>query len=101
MSLMDLGRRIHAHEITLEDALREMKEGSCSVALVLRDRERAVELGWSEDDGELWECSWIVGGVRYSGYHPRPRSAVLAAVVKCIDGLLPEGQKLADIRSNA
>jgi len=70
MSLMELGRRIHANDITLEDALREMKDGCCSVIL-----------GWSEDDGDLWECSWIVGGVRYTGHHPQPRSAVLAAVV--------------------
>lgn len=77
MSLMELGRRIHANEITLEDALREMKEGSCSVLL-----------NWSEDDGELRECSWIVGGTRYTSYHPNPRVAVLAAVVKCTEHLV-------------
>ena len=70
MSLMELGRRVHSGEITLEDALREMKEGSSSVLL-----------SWAED--EMWECSWIVGGVRYSGYHPQPRTAVLNAVVEC------------------
>jgi hypothetical protein len=52
-----------------------------------------VELGWSEDDGELWECSWIVGGDRYSGYHPQPRSAVLAAVVKCTEALVKKGER--------
>ena len=88
MSLMELGRRIHSGEITLEDALREMKEGSSSVLL-----------NWSEDDGELWECSWIVGGNRYIGLHPQPRTAVLKAVVECTDGLLPEGQKIADMFS--
>lgn len=72
MSLMELGRRLHAGEITLEDALREMKEGSCSVILT-----------WGEDDGQQWECSWIVGGVRYTDYHWQPRTAVFGAVVKC------------------
>lgn len=77
MSLMELGRRIHAGEITLEDALREMKEGSSSVLL-----------NWSEDDGDLWECSWIVGGNRYTGLHPQPRTAVLGAVVNCTKDLV-------------
>jgi hypothetical protein len=77
MSLMELGRRIHAHEITLEDALREMKEGSSSVLL-----------NWGEDDGELWECSWILGGKRYTHLHPQPRTAVLGAVVACIAALV-------------
>ena len=76
MSLMELGRRVHAGEISLEDALSEMKEGCSSVLL-----------NWSEDDGELWECSWIVGGIRYSGYHPQPRTAILAAIVKATNDL--------------
>jgi hypothetical protein len=72
MSLMELGRRIHANQITLEDALLEMKSGSCSVLL-----------NWSEDDREEWECSWIVGGERYTAHNRQPRMAVLGAVVKC------------------
>jgi hypothetical protein len=72
MSLMELGRRLHSGDITIEDALREMKAGSQSVLL-----------NWSEDDGEPWECSWIVGGIRYTAHHPQPRTAVLQAVVKC------------------
>ncbi len=79
MSIQELGRRIHANEITLEDALREMKEVSCSVLL-----------NWSEDDGELWECSWIVGGKRYTCHHPQPRTAILGAVTKCFAGLVAE-----------
>lgn len=78
MSLMELGRRVHANEITLEDALREMKDGSCSVVL-----------NWSEGDRDLWECSWIVGGVRYTSHHFQPRTAVLGAIVKCINALAP------------
>jgi hypothetical protein len=81
MSLQELGRRIHANEITLEDALREMKEGSSSVLL-----------NWGEDDGELWECSWIVGGNRYTALHPQPRTAVLQAVVKCFKTIVGETQ---------
>ena len=76
MSLMELGRRMHAGDITLEDALREMKLGSCSVLL-----------SWSEDEGELWGCSWVVGGVRYTGLHPQPRKAVLKAIVEYTNGL--------------
>jgi hypothetical protein len=77
MSLMELGRRIHTGDIILEDALREMKTGSSSVLL-----------SWGEDDGELWECSWIVGGIRYTAHHPQPRTAVLGAVVKCTTDLV-------------
>jgi hypothetical protein len=86
---MELGRRIHIHEITLEDALREMKEGSSSVLL-----------NWAEDDGEIWECSWIVGGERYTGLHWQPRTAILQAVVKCTNALLPQGQKIEDMISH-
>ncbi len=78
MSLMELGRRVHAGEITLEDALREMKEGSSSVLL-----------NWGEED-ELWECSWIVGGVRYTAHHPQPRTAILGAIVECTKALVGE-----------
>lgn len=77
MSLMELGRRIHVNEIALEDALLEMKHGSCSVLLT-----------WAEDNREMWECSWIVGGKRYTSFHQNPRTAVLGAVVKCIEGLV-------------
>lgn len=88
MSLMELGRRIHANEITLEDALREMKEGSSSVLL-----------SWSEDDGELWECSWIVGGVRYTAHHPQPRTAILQAVVKCTLDLVEKVPFMPEVRA--
>ena len=83
MSLMELGRRIHANEITLEDALLEMKSGSCSVLL-----------NWSEDDQDLWECSWIVGGVRHTGYHTQPRLSVLAAVVQCTKELVRDKERV-------
>lgn len=77
MSLMELGRRVHAGEITLEDAMQEMKDGSSCVLL-----------GWSEDDDQTWECSWIVGGVRYTAHHAQPRSALLGAIVKCTTALI-------------
>lgn len=86
MSLMELGRRIHAGEITLEDALREMKEGSSSVLL-----------NWGEDDG-LWECSWIVGGKRYTAHHHQPRTAVLGAVVECTQHLIATGTSRPELR---
>ncbi len=76
MSLMELGRCLHSGEITLEVALHEMKLGSTSVLL-----------SWGEDDG-LWECSWIVGGKRYTAHDHQPRLAVLEAVVRCIRSLV-------------
>ena len=72
MSLQELGRCIHAGEITLEDALREMKEEACSVSL-----------SWSSSDHGYWKCLWNVEGVVYVGVNPNPRWAILAAVVKC------------------
>lgn len=71
-SLMEIGRRLHAGESTLEQTLAWMKEGSCPVLL-----------NWGEDHGEYWECSWIVGGVRYTGMQTDPRRAALDAIVKC------------------
>lgn len=73
LSLMEIGRRFHAKESSLEETLARMKDGSCSVLL-----------NWSEDDGEFWECSWIVGGKRYSGFQTDVRMAVLEAINKCI-----------------
>lgn len=72
MSLQELGRRIHENTLTLEQALTEMKSGSCSVLL-----------GWSEDDCDRWECSWIVGGERFTSHSYDIRTAVLGAVSKC------------------
>lgn len=40
----------------VEESLEYMKRGGSSVLL-----------NWAEDN-DLWECSWIVGGVRYTGY---------------------------------
>lgn len=70
---LDLLRGRIREGIPLEHALKEMKEGSCSVLL-----------GWSEDDRGLWECSWIVGGVRFTSYSLEPRKAVLGAVEECL-----------------
>ena len=33
----------------------------------MREHGSSVLLNWGEDDN-LWECSWITGGDRYSGY---------------------------------
>ncbi len=68
MSLMELGRRIHLGQITLEDALREMKEGSSSVLL-----------NWSWDDGGdnvgvLLDCG---SGNRYIGTPASPAHTAL------------------------
>lgn len=73
-SLMELGRRLHANQCTLEQALAWMREGSCSVIL-----------NWSEDDGPFWECSWIVGGERFTGFQTDIRKAVLQAINRCIE----------------
>lgn len=70
MSLQELGRRIHENTLTLEQTLVEMKSGSCS-----------VQLGWSEDDRDLWECSWIVGGKRFTSHSYDIRTAVLGAAL--------------------
>lgn len=72
-SLQEIGRRLHAKESTLEQTLAWMKDGSCSVLL-----------NWSEDDRDHWECSWIVGGERFSGFQTDIRMAVLEAINKCI-----------------
>lgn len=35
--------------------------------IFMQQHGQSVLLNWGEDDN-LWECSWITGGERYSGY---------------------------------
>ncbi len=76
-SLQEVCRAFHAGEVTLEDTLADMKEDSCSVSL-----------SWCEDDRDCWECSWIVGGKRYTSMHETVRLAVLGALNKCFLALI-------------
>ncbi|HEY8691119.1 MAG TPA: hypothetical protein VIR57_00110 [Chloroflexota bacterium] len=35
----------------------------------------SVTLNWGEDNG-LWECSWITGGKRFTGFSSDPEDAL-------------------------
>ena len=51
--------------ILLTDALRKMATMG-----------QSVTLNWGEDI-DLWECSWISGGKRFTGFSTDPVKAVL------------------------
>ena len=78
------GRTQHANVVVhLSGGVRvEADEGGISVVLltdVLRKMAKtgqSVTLCWGEGT-ELWECSWISGGQRYSGFSTDPVKAVL------------------------
>ena len=53
---------------TLTDVLFEMSRQGSSVLL-----------NWGEDNN-LWECSWITGGKRYTGFSQFPDLAVLDCI---------------------
>lgn len=82
LSIQDLIRAIEGGEYRLESILSEMMSGSCSVALA-----------WREDRKLLWECSWIVGGSRYTGHNWNPREAVLRSVKKCMEALTARAER--------
>ena len=78
MSLQEAGRRTHATQISLEAILDWMSQ-----------KGQSVELNWGEDNNS-WECSWITGGIRYSGFDRSIRSAITAAQVRCFDAAIKE-----------
>lgn len=45
------------------------------VLRAMSDRGTSVLLNWGEDNN-LWECSWITGGKRYTGFSRFPQVAV-------------------------
>jgi hypothetical protein len=42
----------------------------------------SVILNWGEDSN-TWECSWISGGVRFTGNQTELRLAILESLNKC------------------
>lgn len=49
---------------------------------------QSVTLNWGEDNG-VWECSWITGGNRYSGFSKNPYFAILAAYMNALNTVAP------------
>lgn len=45
---------------------------------------QSVTLNWGEDN-ELWECSWIASGERYSGFDRNIFMATLTAYTKAMN----------------
>lgn len=41
----------------------------------------SVILNWAEDDN-LWECSWITSGKRFTSWQDKPNKAILEAAIK-------------------
>lgn len=68
--------QIILQKVDLEDSLKWMA-----------DHGQSVILNYGEDT-EHWECSWITGGVRHSGFSRSPREAVIQAVEKAKDAMV-------------
>ena len=49
----------------------------------LQERGSSVTLNWGEDT-DLWECSFISGGVRYTAHSLHPEQAVRDAWKKAV-----------------
>ena len=47
----------------------------------MKDGGTSVLLNWSENDN-LWECSWITGGKRYTGATENMTTAIVACLLK-------------------
>ena len=47
----------------------------------MRDKSTSVLLYWGKDDN-LWECSWITGGKRYTGHSQNMTAAIVASLLK-------------------
>lgn len=45
---------------------------------------QSVTLNWGEDNN-LWECSWITSGRRYSGFHENMFMATLTAYTSAMN----------------
>jgi len=68
--------------MTIELVIAELQQGRYSVeqaATWMSENGSSVWLGWGEDTG-AWECSWITGGVRYTGVEPSLREAILESL---------------------
>lgn len=69
-SLQWVGLKLHSGEATLQEVLEWMADGGSSVLV-----------NFGEDTG-AWECSWITGGIRFTGVHGLIRNAVLESINK-------------------
>jgi len=47
----------------------------------MQDKGSSVLLNWGEDDNQ-WECSWITGGERYTGFSENMTAAIVACLLK-------------------
>jgi len=44
----------------------------------------SVLLNWGEDN-KAWECSWITGGSRFTGFDANPCQAAIHAIENCLE----------------
>ena len=52
-----------------------------SLLLGMQAMGSSVDLNWDEDT-DLWECSWITSGERFTGFSKNPNTAARQAVLK-------------------
>jgi hypothetical protein len=64
------------------EALNQADNNAIPRALTwMKDKGTSVLLNWGEDDN-VWECSWITGGKRYTGFHENMTAAIVGCLLK-------------------
>jgi len=63
-----IAKKLYMAEISVEEALQWMKVHGSSVCL-----------NYGEDN-DLWECSWITSGKRYTGFSKEVRGAIVESM---------------------
>ena len=64
-----------------ESALYRGPEELGGLLVWMRRYGSSVLLTWGEDTGQ-WECSWITGGRRYTGWHSTATGAAARALIR-------------------
>lgn len=51
----------------------------------MKERGSSFDLNYGEDNG-CWECSWVTGGRRFTGFADAPQRAVCEAALRGVEG---------------
>lgn len=68
-----------AQEVETEEAIRS----AARYLAYMKERGSSLTLDWGEDS-DMWECSWISGGDRFTGVARSP----LRAAVDCYEAMM-------------
>ncbi len=81
-------------EALRRDLARAKLAGTVTLLRYMQQHGQRVTLNWGEDDG-LWECSWITGGERFTGWAKQPDEAAVRAATQVQQALDARGRRRA------